>query len=90
MRWTGVSLREVLEAAGAEAGADLQVAFCSPDEVEVGGETALFDVSIPMSKALQPDVLLAWEMNGESLLPEHGSLCARWCRDMQACAAPSG
>ncbi|MBE7217574.1 MAG: molybdopterin-dependent oxidoreductase [Caulobacteraceae bacterium] len=72
VRWTGVSLREVLEAAGAEAGADLQVAFLSPDEIEVEGETALFGVSIPMAKALQPDVLLAWEMNGEPLLPEHG------------------
>ena len=70
--WTGVSLRDVLEAAGAATHPSLQIAFYSPDEVEVEGETARFGVSIPLSKALSGDVLLAFEMNGEPLLPEHG------------------
>jgi sulfite oxidase len=33
----------------------------------------LFGVSIAMSKAREPDVLLAWAMNGEPLTPEHGA-----------------
>ncbi len=70
--WTGVPLRDVLQVAGAASDAALQVAFYSPDEVEVEGEKARFGVSIPMAKALDSHVLLAFEMNGEPLLPEHG------------------
>ena len=72
VRWTGASLRDVLEAAGAETNAALNVAFYSPDEIEVEGEKGRFGVSIPMPKALGGEVLLAWEINGEALLPEHG------------------
>jgi sulfite oxidase len=70
--WTGVSLRDVLAAAGASSGAALHVAFCSLDEVEVEGERALYGASIPMAKALGGEVLLALQMNGEPLAPEHG------------------
>ncbi len=31
-----------------------------------------FGVSIPMAKAMSPEVLLAFAMNGEALAPEHG------------------
>ena len=75
--WTGVSLRDVLGAAGAATHASFQVAFYSSDEIEVEGETARFGVSIPMPKALSGEVLLAFEMNGEPLLPEHGLSPAR-------------
>ena len=71
-RWTGASLRDVLEAAGADAGSELLVALYSTDEIEVEGERGRFGVSIPMPKAMAGDVLLAWEVNGESLAPEHG------------------
>jgi len=70
--WTGVSLREVLEASGARTDACLHVAFGCPDEIEVGGEQALYGASIPMTKAMSGDVLLAFAMNGEALAPEHG------------------
>ena len=70
--WTGVALREVLEAAGVAADARLQVAFYSPDEIEVEGERGRFGVSIPLEKAMSDHVLLAFEMNGEPLSPEHG------------------
>jgi sulfite oxidase len=36
------------------------------------GKRFCFGVSIPMTKALHPDVLLAWGMNGRDLRPEHG------------------
>ena len=71
--WTGVRLADVLDAVGAPDASDLFVAFTGADEVDVEGEEALFGVSIAMSKARQPDVLLVWAMNGEPLTPEHGA-----------------
>lgn len=69
--WAGVPLREVLLAAGVEEEAR-HAAFVGLDEVE--GEDGSFNYggSIPLEKALAPEVLLAYEMNGEPLTPEHG------------------
>ena len=71
--WTGAALADVLRAAGAEAGTGLHVAFEARDEVEApkAGRFA-YGVSIPMAKALSPEVLLAYAMNGEPLAREHG------------------
>ncbi len=66
--WTGVSLADVLRAAEADLDPALHIAFESADTVN--GQP--YGVSIPMTKALCPDVLLAFEMNGELLAPEHG------------------
>ncbi len=71
--WSGVALADVLRAGGAETGASWHVAFDCCDEVEMPKEGRFrFGVSIPMSKAMSPDVLLAVEMNGQALAPEHG------------------
>ncbi len=71
-RFTGVPLRDVLERAGVEASA-VEVAFAGADAglTEVG-KAARFERSLPVHKAMDPDVLLAWEMNGEPLPPQHG------------------
>nr|NKR04752.1 molybdopterin-dependent oxidoreductase [Escherichia coli] len=61
-------LGDVLREAGIDAGADLHVAFESHDTVE--GHP--YGASIPLAKALAPETLLAYAMNGEPLLPEHG------------------
>jgi sulfite oxidase len=66
--WTGIRLGDVLRAAGIREGAGLHVAFESHDTVE--GHP--YGVSIPLAKALAPETLLAFAMNGETLLPEHG------------------
>jgi sulfite oxidase len=71
--WAGVALADVLRAAGAEADGSLHVAFSSLDDCEVEGERFRFGASIPMTKAMSPEVLLAYEMNGEALAPEHGA-----------------
>lgn len=70
-RWAGTPLREVLLAAGIGDEAR-HVAFVGLDEVE--GESGGFNYggSIPTEKALGPEVLLAYEMNGEPLAPGHG------------------
>ena len=67
--WTGPRLRDVLADAG------LNVSD-PPDEVHhvhlVGAEA--YGVSIPLSTALDPrgDVIIACEMNGKDLTPDHG------------------
>ncbi|MGD0102939.1 MAG: molybdopterin-dependent oxidoreductase [Rhodopila sp.] len=67
--WTGVPLADVLRAAGADSGPDRHVAFETCDRVR--GQFR-YGVSIPMAKALRPEVLLAYAMNDEPLTPEHG------------------
>jgi sulfite oxidase len=70
--WTGVPLAAVLRAAGAEEDAEMHVAFSALDDCEVDGERFRYGASILMAKAMSPEVLLAFEMNGEALAPEHG------------------
>jgi len=69
--WTGVRLRDVLEAAGVKAGA-CHVDFEGLDEVTREGRTFGFGGSIPIAKARNDEVLLAFEMNGQPLPPTHG------------------
>ena len=72
--WTGVSLADVLRAAGAKDDAGLHVAFACCDTVEMETEVRFkFGASIPVTKAMSPEVLLALEMNGKALTPEHGA-----------------
>lgn len=69
--WKGVSLAEVLDAVGVLDGA-AHVAFTGLDQVEKGDQRFGFGGSIPLSKARDPGVVLAWEMNGAPLSPDHG------------------
>jgi DMSO/TMAO reductase YedYZ molybdopterin-dependent catalytic subunit/glyoxylase-like metal-dependent hydrolase (beta-lactamase superfamily II)/rhodanese-related sulfurtransferase len=69
--WRGFRLRDVLQAAGLETGAG-HVAFAGLDRCHEEGEVIPFGASIPLAKALAPEVLLADEMNGEPLPPAHG------------------
>ncbi|HVS03036.1 MAG TPA: sulfite oxidase [Thermoanaerobaculia bacterium] len=69
--WRGTPLAEVLRGAGLLDGAR-HVAFLGLDRVVKGEEAFGFGGSVPLAKALDPDVLLAWEMNGEPLPAEHG------------------
>ncbi len=70
--WTGASLADVLKAAGADTGSGLHVAFTSADTCQSSDGGKSYGVSIPMTKALQRDVLVAYAMNGEPLAAEHG------------------
>jgi sulfite oxidase len=69
--WAGARLADVLAAAdiGAEA---RHVAFTGLDLPMVEGRAQPFAGSIPIDKALASEVLLAYEMNGALLTPEHG------------------
>jgi DMSO/TMAO reductase YedYZ molybdopterin-dependent catalytic subunit len=70
--FTGVPLRDVLQRAGVGDRA-LEVMFVGADAGEVDPDrTVRFERSLPLERAMDPDVLLAWEMNGEPLRPPHG------------------
>jgi DMSO/TMAO reductase YedYZ molybdopterin-dependent catalytic subunit len=71
-RFTGVPLRDVLERARIGGGA-VEVAFAGADAgTTETGRFARFERSLPLDRAMDADVLLAWEMNGEPLPPRHG------------------
>jgi DMSO/TMAO reductase YedYZ molybdopterin-dependent catalytic subunit len=69
--WTGVSLRDVLEDAGVGDGA-VEVLFTGLDRGVEGEVEQDYERSLPLDEARREDVLLAFEMNGEPLLPQHG------------------
>jgi len=69
--WAGVSLAHVLERAGVKPDAE-HVEFVGLDKCQKNDKTFGFGGSIPLKKALGGEVLIAMEMNGEPLPPNHG------------------
>ena len=68
-RWRGVRLADVLKKAGVKDSAK-EILFDGAD-VPLGTMPD-FQRSIPLKKALDPNTLLAYEMNGETLPVKHG------------------
>ncbi|CAF1105414.1 unnamed protein product [Adineta ricciae] len=67
-RWTGVKLRDVLESFGLlNEGRHVQFVGLDCDTSQ-----RCYGASIPMEKALSDDVLIAYEMNDETLTSDHG------------------
>ncbi|MGH2349512.1 MAG: molybdopterin-dependent oxidoreductase [bacterium] len=62
-RWKGARLRDLLALAGGVGPKTTKVAFRCADG---------YTESIPLRDALDPDTLLAYEMNAEPLTPKHG------------------
>jgi DMSO/TMAO reductase YedYZ molybdopterin-dependent catalytic subunit len=62
-RWKGVRLKDVLDLAGGLKPSAVILGVLSTDE---------FSSAIPLQAALDPDTMLAYEMNGEVLPYEHG------------------
>jgi len=62
--WTGVSVVEVLNQAGVAAGA--------VDLVSQGGDFDEMQRGLPLEVALDPDVMLVWQMNGQDLPKPNG------------------
>lgn len=96
--WRGVPLAEVLRAAGVRAaGRHMHVVGLDAVAADVQG----FGGSIPLEKAMRPEVLLAYEMNGSPLLPVHGfplrlvvpgyigARSVKWLRSISVSAEPS-
>ncbi|KAB2343032.1 sulfite oxidase [Actinomadura rudentiformis] len=71
-RWRGVPLSTVLERAGLTRRAvDILPRGLDPDYVDKGENLGRVRRPLPIAKALK-DVLLAYEMNGAPLAPDHG------------------
>jgi DMSO/TMAO reductase YedYZ molybdopterin-dependent catalytic subunit len=72
--WTGVRLRDLLDAARVKAGA-VDVVFEGADrgsEADHPGPM-YFSRSLPLAKALDADTIVALQMNGDWLEPNHGA-----------------
>lgn len=71
--WTGARLADVLAAAGVDTAAGAaHVEFIGLDHAQKEGRRYEFGGSVPLDKALSPETLLAYEMNGAPLTPLHG------------------
>ena len=69
--WTGTPLRGLLEEAGLRPDA-AEVVFTGLDRGVEGGELQCYQRSLSISEAMREEVLLAYQMNGEPLEPQHG------------------
>src|SRR4051812_15750787 len=70
-QWSGARLKDVLSAAGVTEDA-LYAEFMGSEDVIRHDENVGFGASIPIEKATSDEVLLAYEMNGQPLEPNHG------------------
>lgn len=69
--WTGVPLKVLLDRAGLSPKAR-DVVFTGRDRGFDGGSEHNYARSLTPALAQSEDVLVAWEMNGSPLLPQHG------------------
>jgi sulfane dehydrogenase subunit SoxC len=69
--WMGTPLAPILAEAGPLDDA-VEIVFTGLDRGVEGGESQLYERSLPVQEALDDDALLAYGMNGAPLLPQHG------------------
>jgi DMSO/TMAO reductase YedYZ molybdopterin-dependent catalytic subunit len=70
-RWRGTPLAALLEEAGIREGA-VEALFTGLDRGVEGEEEQSYARSLPLAEALRDDVILAYEINGIPLPPQHG------------------
>jgi DMSO/TMAO reductase YedYZ molybdopterin-dependent catalytic subunit len=70
-RWRGAPLRPLLEEAGVAEGA-VEVLFTGADSGREGGIDQQFQRSLSIEDVLANEAILAYEMNGAPLPPQHG------------------
>lgn len=100
-RWSGVRLADVLAEAGLRPEA-AHVAFAAPDVSRLADPPQEYGGSITVGKAVRPEVLLAWAMDGRPLPRVHGAplravvpgwigaRSVKWLTRVTALAEPSG
>ena len=98
--WTGVRLADVLARAGLDRAQAKFVEFIGHDKAEKKDHPA-FGGSVPLSKALAPETLLAYELDGQPLPVVHGfplravvpgylgARSVKWLREINALDHPS-
>jgi DMSO/TMAO reductase YedYZ molybdopterin-dependent catalytic subunit len=97
--WTGTPLAPLLEEAGL-AGEAKEIVFTGLDRGIQGDVEHAYERSLPMGDALRDEVLLAYEINGQTLPPQHGfplrvivpgwygMTHVKWLRSITAVAEP--
>ena len=70
--WSGVPVATILEEAGVCDDA-VEVVFTGADRGTEGGEAQNYQRALTLAEVRRPEVLLADEMNGAPLLPQHGA-----------------
>jgi DMSO/TMAO reductase YedYZ molybdopterin-dependent catalytic subunit len=97
--WRGVPLAVLLRAAGLRSDAR-DIAFHGADRGIDGGIEHVFARSLAPSEALREEVLVAYEMNGQPLPPQHGAplrlvvpgwygmASVKWLRAIEALGQP--
>ncbi|MFI2711761.1 sulfite oxidase [Micromonospora sp. NPDC018662] len=97
--WTGTPLAPLLREAGLPADA-VDVVFTGADHGVERGVEQDYQRSLPVADALREEVLLAYEMNGAPLLPQHGAPLrlivpgwygmahVKWLRDIRVSTEP--
>ncbi len=72
-KWTGVRLKDVLEDMGLTQKA-IYIGYLGAD-THLSGDPEKHTISrgVPLSKALEPETLLAWEVNGEAIHYQNGA-----------------
>jgi DMSO/TMAO reductase YedYZ molybdopterin-dependent catalytic subunit len=70
-RWRGVRVADVLRDAGVKAGA-VEVLFSGLDRGVEGGEEQAYERSLSVEQLVGSEALLAYEVNGVPLPPQHG------------------
>ncbi|MFG3685850.1 sulfite oxidase [Micromonospora sp. NPDC047740] len=97
--WTGTPLAPLLREAGLAADA-VDVVFTGADHGVERGVEQDYQRALPVADALREEVLLAYEMNGAPLLPQHGAPLrlivpgwygmahVKWLRNVRVLAEP--
>ncbi len=71
-RWTGTPLSSLLREAGVADGA-VDVIFTGADHGIERGQEQDYERALPVAEAMDDGVMLAYEMNGAPLPPQHGA-----------------
>lgn len=70
--WTGTPLAPLLERAGVAA-QTADIVFTGLDRGVEGGEERAYERALTLEEVMRGEVLLAYAMNGQPLLPQHGA-----------------
>jgi sulfane dehydrogenase subunit SoxC len=97
--WTGTPLRPILEEAGLRDDV-VEILFTGHDRGIDQDVEQNYQRSLPLEEAMREEVILAYEMNGQSLPPQHGSplrlvvpewygmASVKWLKEIEALDAP--
>lgn len=70
--WTGVRLKDVLDAAGIKPSAVYTGHYGNDVDLSGDPEKVVISRGVPIEKAMEPENMIAWQMNGQPIPALHG------------------